>query len=47
MSIVREIFPFLTAEQITLELRRVNGNIDNAILSITENVQRGVYQGID
>lgn len=40
---VREIFPHMSNEQIEGEIRRARGHIDNAILSISEAMGRGLY----
>jgi hypothetical protein len=40
---VREIFPFLSTVQIMAEIQNCRGNIDQAIINITENLQAGMY----
>ena len=45
--IVREIFPDLSNLQIMLEIRRARNNVDQAILTISDNIQRGAYAGLD
>eukprot|EP00347_Sterkiella_histriomuscorum_P023911 403332960 len=44
---IREIFPFLSQQQIVTEIRNAGGHIDQAILNITENIQRGMYPGVN
>ncbi len=46
-AIVREIFPGLSNVQIMLEIRRARNNVDQAILNISENLQRGAYEGMN
>jgi len=38
ISIVREIFPDLSNLQIMLEIRRARNNVDQAILTISDNI---------
>ena len=47
INIVREIFPDLSNLQIMLEIRRARNNVDQAILTISDNIQRGAYAGLD
>jgi len=42
---VREIFPFLNQAQIIQEIRGAQGNIEQAILNITSNLEREQYAG--
>jgi hypothetical protein len=41
---VREIFPFLSTQQLAQELRAANGMIDLASINISNNIERGAYE---